>query len=63
MSGPRILTGRASKAITRQLRRHGYQLVVPPESFQVSRTNELLPGEQAHARIWGKRIAGAVGAA
>jgi hypothetical protein len=63
MPGPAILTGRASRAIARQLRRHGYQLVVPPESFRVSRTNELLPGEQARARIWGKQIAAVAGAA
>ena len=63
MPGPAILTGRACKAIARQLRWHEYQLVAAPESFRVSRTNELLPGEQARARAWGEWLASAARAA
>ena len=56
MPGPAIMTGRASKAIARRLRRVGYQLAVAPESFQVSRTNELLTGEADRARAWGEQL-------
>ncbi|HEY7050469.1 MAG TPA: flavodoxin domain-containing protein [Jatrophihabitantaceae bacterium] len=57
MPGPAIFTGRASKAIARRLRRLGYRLAVAPQSFQVSRANELLPGEAAHAQAWAEQIA------
>jgi flavodoxin-like protein len=57
MPGPAIMTGRASKAIARRLRRVGYQLAVAPESFQVSRTNELLTGEADRAQAWGEQLA------
>jgi hypothetical protein len=59
MPGPAILTGRASAAIGRRLRRNGCRLVVAPESFRVSRRSELLPGEPARARDWGERLAAA----
>lgn len=59
MPGPPFLTGRASKAIARRLKDRWYRLVVAPESFRVSKTNELLPGEDARARTWGEQVAAA----
>ena len=49
---PAVVTGRASKGIARQLRRHGFKLLAPPESFLVTKTNELVAGEVARAEIW-----------
>ncbi len=53
---PAILTGRASKGIDRQLRRHGLRPVVDPESFLVDKANHLQPGEEDRAREWGQRL-------
>jgi hypothetical protein len=57
MDGPPALTGRASKGIARRLRHHGLHLVEEPESFLVSKENHLEPGEEAHARAWGEKLA------
>ena len=57
LASPVLLTGRASKAIGRQLKRHGLTLVVPPESFLVDRRSHLVPGESERARAWGVRLA------
>ena len=51
------LTGRASKGIAKRLRRHGYDLVVEPESFLVDKHNRLLDGEEERAVVWAKGIA------
>ena len=40
-----VITGRASRAIARLLKRHGYRLVTAPESFLVSWDTTLLDGE------------------
>ena len=48
-----VVSGRASRGIARLLRRHGMALVVPPESFMVSKTSHLLPGERKRAVDWG----------
>jgi menaquinone-dependent protoporphyrinogen IX oxidase len=48
-----ILTGRASKGIARFLRKHGYRLIADPESFLVTKTNDLVPGEETRAEAWG----------
>jgi hypothetical protein len=53
------LTGRASRGIARRLRRRGYELVVPPESFLVDRQNQLVVGEAARAVAWGRMLADA----
>jgi hypothetical protein len=50
-------SGRASLAIAGRLRRHGYLLVVPPESFLVDEHNHLLPGESERAKEWGASLA------
>jgi hypothetical protein len=52
-----VVTGRASKGIARRLRHAGASLIVPPESFLVTKTNELIAHETDHARTWGARLA------
>ena len=56
IDAPAMLTGRASKAIARQLQRHGYLLAAEPESFLVSKQNQLRPGELSRARVWAERL-------
>jgi hypothetical protein len=58
--GRPAITGRASKGIARMLSEHGLSLLVPPESFLVTRHNQLRPGEEARAREWGKSLAAAM---
>jgi flavorubredoxin len=58
--GPAVLRGKASKAISRKLRRHGFEMVAKPESFFVTLQNHLEPDEEARAREWGKRLAARV---
>jgi hypothetical protein len=50
------LTGRASRGISRLLSSRGYRMLVPPESFLVSKQNTLLGGEAERARSWGALI-------
>jgi len=57
MRGPATVTGRASKGVARGLRRRGYELIAAPESFLVTRQNELCTGEQDRARAWGAALA------
>jgi hypothetical protein len=54
---PAPLSGRASKAIGRALRHHGFAEVARPESFLVTRDNHLEPGEDERARAWGEALA------
>jgi hypothetical protein len=56
LGGAPLLTGRASRGISRLLARHGYRLFAEPESFVVSKQNTLLDGEAARARLWGAMI-------
>jgi hypothetical protein len=56
LSGVPVITGRASWGIAHLLSSHGCHLLVPPESFLVSKQNTLLKGETAHARAWGALI-------
>ena len=58
--GPALLRGRASKPISRKLRRDGFEMVAKPESFFVTLENHLEPGEEARAQEWGKRLAARV---
>jgi hypothetical protein len=56
---PRWLTGSAALRIARRLRRRGYRLVAPPESFFVLHTEgPLRDGEEDRARAWGAELAG-----
>ena len=59
--GPGILMGRASKGISKSLRRHGVTLVTKPESFFVTKDNQLRPGEEDRARAWGRQLAAMIG--
>jgi hypothetical protein len=56
--GSRLLLGAASEPIARRLRKHGYRLIVPPESFIVTDTEgPLKAGEVERADAWAHRIA------
>jgi hypothetical protein len=57
MHGPAALTGRASKAVTRSLRAHGFDVVAEPESFLVTKQDLLEPQESTRAREWGTMLA------
>jgi hypothetical protein len=57
IDAPALLTGRASKGIARQLRKRGFELIVDPESFLVTKDNVLVDGEADHARKWAATIA------
>ena len=56
VDGPRLLTGRASKGISKRLREHGFAQVAEPESFLVSKDDQLLAGEEERAEDWGERL-------
>ena len=62
LDGPQILTGRASLGIAHRLRRHGYRLVLSPESFLVSKHSALIDGETDRAQEWGTTLAAATDA-
>jgi len=57
LEGPAMVTGRASKAIARMLRHHGFSLAADPESFLVTKANRLRDGEEDRARAWGRQLA------
>jgi hypothetical protein len=59
VNGIALLTGRASRPIAKQLKRHGYRLVVAPKGFLVCSHGTLLDGETSWARRWGMTIAAA----
>ena len=56
IKGAPVITGRASRAIARLLKRHGYRLAAAPESFLVSWETTLLDGEADRARRWGMTL-------
>jgi hypothetical protein len=60
VTGPALLTGRASRAIARALKRHGYQLTGEPTSFLVDRHNHLEDGQEQAALEWGRTLAAQV---
>ena len=60
---PTVLSGRASRRIAKELRRHGVTPLTKPESFLVSKDNQLLPGEEDRARAWGQQLARAIASA
>ena len=51
-----VFGGRASKPISRKLRKHGFEMVVKPESFFVTSENHLETGEETRAQEWGQRL-------
>jgi hypothetical protein len=52
----KLLSGAASTAIDKRLRRHGSRPVVVPRSFLVSRFNELGEHERSEAHDWGRQV-------
>jgi hypothetical protein len=61
LDGVPMFTGHASHGISRLLRRHGYRLLAPPESFVVTKRNTLADGESPRARRWGEALAAEAG--
>lgn len=51
-----VITGRASHGIARSLTKHGYRLVVEPQSFLVDIRNKLIDGELTRASQWGRTL-------
>ena len=51
-----ILTGRASRGISRRLTSHGFTLVCEPESFLVDKQTHLVEGEADRAEVWGRQL-------
>jgi hypothetical protein len=58
--GPAALTGRASIGVARRLRAHGFHLIAAPESFLVTKQDQLEPHEAERARAWGTALAAAI---
>jgi hypothetical protein len=54
---PRLLSGAASVAIDKALRKAGLRHVVPPASFLVAAKGRVGAGEIDRARAWGEEIA------
>ena len=63
LSGVPVLTGRASRGISRLLASRGYRLLLAPESFLVSKDNTLIAGEIERACAWGALVGEAARAA
>ena len=51
-----VLSGRASKGISRKLRHQGFREAIAPESFLVTKDNHLEPGEAERATAWARTI-------
>ncbi len=58
--GPAMVTGRASKGVTRLLQAHGFDMVAAPESFLVDTHNHLEPQETGRAREWAATLAAGI---
>jgi hypothetical protein len=56
IGGSPVLTGRASRGISRLLKGHGHRLLTASESFLVSKQGRLLDGEAARAQAWGTML-------
>jgi hypothetical protein len=54
---PAVLTGRASRKIANILRGKHVTLIAPPQSFLVTKQNQLLPGQLDRARAWAAELA------
>ena len=57
---PKMLSGSAADGIAKRLTSDGATLVVPPESFLVTRKPELEPGELPRATAWAGTLVEAV---
>ena len=60
LQAPSAFTGQASTGIVRKLRQRGCQPVGKPQSFLVTKANQLVPGEESRARAWGEQLAAAM---
>ena len=56
LDAPVLLTGYASAAISRRLKRRGYRLIADPKSFLVDHESTLIDGELERARRWGEAL-------
>jgi len=56
MTGPALVTGRASRSIARALTRHGFDVIADPESFLVDHDNHLVAEAQERAFNWGRLL-------
>jgi len=52
-----LLTGRASKGISKQLRQHGFDEIAEPMSFLVTKESQLDTGQLDAAHRWGELLA------
>ncbi len=60
LDGPRVLTGAASKGLTRRLKSRGASILAPGESFLVSHSEgPIADGELDRAVAWGRGVAAA----
>lgn len=57
---PVALSGSAASSIAGKLKKRSASLVVPPESFFVTREGHLLDDEEAHSIAWAREIVAAV---
>lgn len=60
LEGLAVLTGRASGDIASHLRRPGFTLLAKPESFLVTKDNQLRAGEEFRAWDWSLRLSRAL---
>jgi hypothetical protein len=56
VDAPALVTGRASKGISRRLRQHGFREIAAPMSFLVTKETNLVDGQLAAARQWGELL-------
>lgn len=56
INGHPAVPGRSSRSIARLLMRHGYLMIVSPESFAVTAQGTPLDGEDLRARRWGAAL-------
>ncbi|HTZ44739.1 MAG TPA: flavodoxin domain-containing protein [Jatrophihabitans sp.] len=56
LKAPGWLTGHAAHGIAHRLRQHGVQVLGRPESFFVTKQNQLRAGELERARAWGVEL-------
>ncbi|MBV9795637.1 MAG: flavodoxin domain-containing protein [Actinobacteria bacterium] len=61
MEGPTLFTGQASHGIAQRLRRRGYRVIQPVQSFTVSKQNQLSAEQTERARTWGAALAFSAG--
>jgi hypothetical protein len=56
--GRAVFARRASKALARELVQHGMSVIVPPASFLVEETGQLVMNEPRRAEAWGANLGG-----